>query len=491
MNSKEYKQKISNKSYVNYILNNTKLNKNHIINESLKRALLLNKINNFNTNKQFNPNPINNNENINNNYLNKINNTEKERMNITPTDPKLIFCIKMLGITKYYSNFSQNKLNFDDFLSLTHEEMNSMKIPKNIQNLVKQFSLDYINSDCPHTLDDLKKYFSKRISFINNNKPQINNEKMSFSYDFHYEKVPNNKINNNNMNQNNIIIQKRNLINNYIQEQDIKKRHYKINNNIDRNQYNNKNRRMNKSASPSHKNNKNNIYNNSQNIMENAINNIEYNMNNNNININNNNQYILSYKRKNKMNLYNHNDYNIPNMRRRNNSNFELTVRSNENNSYKPMLNNINYINYNSNTEINQFGDNLNDFLEFAKKNRNINSEKNTKKSQSYNLKMHKSSENLNYKNNFNNNNYSTNLKNAYNDFYSDKYGKMYNNNLYGNKKGNNSNNNKYYMYKTKSNINLLDNNYINDYFNNYFSNTNSQIYSYNNDKKEETKKMN
>ena len=194
MNSKGYKKKINNKDYINYLLNSAKINKNKIKDESLK-SILLNSRNNSNQCLY----PIYSNNNSNKYLLNENNITnnnkiiEKKTINIKQTDPRLILCIKELGITKYYSNFTQNILNFEDFLSLTKEEMNNMKIPKNIQNLVKNFSLDYINSESSYSLDALKDYFYNKISLINSNKLEKNLEGMSFSFDSNCENFPKNQ----------------------------------------------------------------------------------------------------------------------------------------------------------------------------------------------------------------------------------------------------------------------------------------------------------
>ena len=57
---------------------------------------------------------------MNNSHRNDINSLNKDIYQIRQTDERLIYCIKMLGLSKYYSNLSQNNLNFEEFLALTN-----------------------------------------------------------------------------------------------------------------------------------------------------------------------------------------------------------------------------------------------------------------------------------------------------------------------------------------------------------------------------------
>ena len=158
--------KINSKDYLNYLMNNAK---NQQININQQESFL-NK-NNNNIFQNIYPIPIkiknnnnffNENNNINNsNYTrNKKENiiTEKNRqIHLNLIDPRLIYCIKMLGLAKYYSNFIQKKINFEGFLALTNNDMALMNIPKNIQKLVQKFILDYLNFGSLYSLDEIKK----------------------------------------------------------------------------------------------------------------------------------------------------------------------------------------------------------------------------------------------------------------------------------------------------------------------------------------------
>ena len=51
---------------------------------------------------------------------NKINRKHTNNINdiiskLKPPDERLIYCIKMLGLVKYYSNFARNNLNLKNF----------------------------------------------------------------------------------------------------------------------------------------------------------------------------------------------------------------------------------------------------------------------------------------------------------------------------------------------------------------------------------------
>lgn len=133
-------------------------------------------LNDYNTNFYYeNPNNIN----IGNNtYRNKSGNLNSIISKINPPDERLIYCIKMLGLTKYYSNFSYKNLTFEEFLALTNEDMTKMRIPKNIQNIVQKFIMDYFNFGNLYTLDEIKNFFRK-----NKYKNEFYNQNISQSYD--------------------------------------------------------------------------------------------------------------------------------------------------------------------------------------------------------------------------------------------------------------------------------------------------------------------
>ena len=487
MNSKGIKQKmikkrikINNKDYLNYLMNNIK---NQQINSNQQKSFLLSSKNknifqniypitirdNFdieNNNNFFNDNNnLNNNINNMSNNRNKNNNiiNQKNKQMYSPLiDPRLIYCIKMLGIAKYHSNFIQKKLNFEGFLALTNNDMALMNIPKNIQKLVQKFILEYLNFGSLYTLDEIKNYFSYKKSMIsiNNKVKRIKNEKMSHSYDFSQDKF-NKEDNSNYFNQNknnNDIFQKKNIINNFISEEDHKKNN-NININGRNNNLNNKNRRINKSASPS---NKSNIYNISK-IQMNKLNQIQTNVNNN---INNNNasfniNNIIQYKN----NTYN--NLNTPKMRRVNSN--DRRISNNRNFSYENLSNNFNNVNFKLDNnspinmtevkqiqKLNSLNQNLNEYIACAKNNkiRNNSNNKLTKKKLFYNMKINKSVDNLNNKNFYYNN--PLNIKNIFNDFYSDKFDESIFNNqndVYGSGYNNYCN--------TSLNINPLEN-YLN-----------------------------
>ena len=353
--------KINSKDYLNYLMNNFKKNKNQITGESLKSFLIPDKYKDF-LSPNINIDKISNN----------INNKKIKQINIYPTDPRLIYCIKMLGIVKYYSNFAQKKLNFEGFLALTNEDMALINIPKNIQKLVQKFILDYLNFGSHYTLDEIKSFFSYKKSLINHK----NNERTSFSNDFNNNKLSErNKVNNNINNPNKYMMQKRNIINNFISEDDKRIKNNIINRNKRENTRNINNRRINKSASPSHKK----YFNNYSNIQMN-----NYNEYQNNININN----INEFRQTNNLNgYYNNINNNCKNKNMRKTYSFNGHLFNNiDNFSYENLNNNFNNLNFNliknnpiNMTEIkqnkhqfinNNINQNINEFQRLNKKNR-------------------------------------------------------------------------------------------------------------------------
>lgn len=451
MNTKGNKQKKImknrikiNKEYQKYFINNIRKNKNKSNKKSLKSILVTNNDNQFNDNiyqfpltnnyivtdnKLYNNHLYTENNNINsfnNIYLNNFNiiNQKKPQMKINPTDQRLIYCIKMLGITKYYSNFVQKKINFEEFLFLSNNDMTEMKIPENIQKLIKEFSMDYLyfgNHD--YTLDELKSYFSttKKFNFYNNNKAQNNKEKESYSFDFNQKQLSkNNKIINlNNINYMNNNFQKRNIINNYISNKN--RNHNVINKNIIGYNMNYSNRRINKSASPSKRNN-----------YINKINMKDYDIQNN-LNI-----IEPSFSgHKNNINQYNNNiNFTTKNERKKSYSklfNFDEGYSSLFNN-----MNNFNLVNKKKINQINNDNDNDNNFNYENFDNSNYNYNNNTSNARQllkkYNMKTNKSSDNL-YINNYNKIKASLNPRNIYNEIVNSKMNEkpFINNDLYKN----------------------------------------------------------
>lgn len=468
MNTKVNKQKKLmknrikvNKEYQTYLINNIRRNKAKTNKKSLKSFLASNnndKIydniyqfplnNNYieTDNKLYSnhlyteKNNINSFNNINLNNFNIIS-KKKPQIKINPTDPRLIYCIKMLGITKYYSNFAQKKINFEEFLFLSSNDMTLMKIPENIQKLVKEFSLDYLCfGKHLYTLDELKSYFSTKKTFNNysSNKDKKIKENILNSFDSNKKKIPRNKtvidLNNINYMYNNA--QKRNITKNCIS-----------NNNRNKNiiGYNitYKNRRINKSASPSKRNNyinkismKNNSIQNNLNIIEPSF--LGY----NNINKYNNNINFTTKKRKKSYTKFYNFDEN-----------------------FSPSFDNLNNFNLVNKTEINQINDDNNfNYNNYGNNDYNYNNNS-SQLLNKFSMKANKSSDNL-YINNYNENNAASNPRNIYNEIYLNEYNKSFNKNK--NEINPNTNNN--FNYNTRRG--MIMNNCNNYYFyNNYREN--------------------
>ena len=262
-------------------------------------------LNDYNTNFYYeNPNNIN----IGNNtYRNKSGNLISIISKINPPDERLIYCIKMLGLTKYYSNFSYKNLTFEEFLALTNEDMTKMRIPKNIQNIVQKFIMDYFNFGNLYTLDEIKNFFRK-----NKYKNEFYNQNISQSYDSFNKKTysRNNHITTKNIVNYNYMLGQDEILNKY--------NIYKMNN-------------YNKSVSPSKRNY---LYQNQNISIQNMGNKImdEKNINNNNKHINYKKQYVNNkYQSNPKKNMHydydmdafedNHLSYNNLNMNDFNNEN--------------------------------------------------------------------------------------------------------------------------------------------------------------------------
>ena len=222
-------------------------------------------------------------------------------------DKRLLYTLKMLGLNKYYMIFVQNKLNFEGLLALSNTDMAQMRIPNNLQKIIQNFILDYLEFGNLYSLEEIQQYFMKR----NYNLKEYGSIKRSYSFNFQKNKTK--KIINNINSHINLRTLKQNQYNNYNREFDKGSNNYKIINN----NYNNL--KLNKSVSPSIKNNYN----------------IYSKINMNSININNienkvNNQYIMNYNNNEYINNNTHNDIN------------DLIINTNESNSFIPSTDNFN-----------------------------------------------------------------------------------------------------------------------------------------------------
>ena len=138
-----------------------KQNKNNINQPLLENYFAKNDIEDDFNGIKYNRNIFNLNI-MNNSHRSYINSFNNDLHQIRKTDERLIYCIKMLGLSKYYSNLSQKNLNFEEFLALTNKDMTLMKIPKNIQITIQKFIMDYFNFGNLYTLDEIKNFFRKK-----------------------------------------------------------------------------------------------------------------------------------------------------------------------------------------------------------------------------------------------------------------------------------------------------------------------------------------
>ena len=190
------KNLLKNRIKLNNMILNYKKTKNKNIKSSQKPNLLLEKkdlIKNYLSND--------NNKNMNFDGFSSLISTIKNKKFLP--DERLIFCIKMLGLSKFYSNFVQKKLNFEEFLALTNDDMTRMKLPKNQQKTVQQFSIDFLKFGNLYTIEEIKDFFRRKKNLNN-----FNHNYISKSFDKYNKKL--NKNLNNYIDYNNI------PINNYI-----------------------------------------------------------------------------------------------------------------------------------------------------------------------------------------------------------------------------------------------------------------------------------
>ena len=165
------------------------------------------------------------------NNINIINNTYRKDLNniisrINRPDERLIYCLKMLGMEKYYFHFYEKNITFEEFLALTNEDMTKMKIPKNSQKIIQRFTMDYLYFGNLYTLEEIKNFF-RRNKYKSDSYNQIY-PNLSKSYDVYLKRE---KLKNNN----NDTVAKNLVINNYLSEQD---KIIKRNNNFKNSNYN-------------------------------------------------------------------------------------------------------------------------------------------------------------------------------------------------------------------------------------------------------------
>jgi len=348
---------------------------------------------------------------ISNNRQNNVNMNK----NISGIDKRLNICLNYLGLNKYISNFQNNGINFDDFLSLSNKDFSLLKIPNNIQEIIQDFIISYLNFGSLYTSDEIVQFFRMRktkkgnannnvISIINNrgnnkiNRGNLTSKHQSVN-NLYRNMKRNNDINiNSNMYNNNI--QRRNNNNRNCNSRpksqsnkpinyDLFNNQYFQNNNYDiiNNQYIiNSNNKINPNST-----NYNNYINNDQKQIRN--NNMNRNRNNN-MNVNKNNSMD---RNNNNMNLNN----NMKNIKRKNNfnknnsynSNMSLASNANNMNYIPPSIDNLshiavkeNYLNFDNLIKMAQFRDMNNDYKNLKKnlsnKNRNIYKSNNSNNNQ-------------------------------------------------------------------------------------------------------------
>ena len=402
-----------------------------------------------------------------NNYINKKNpQINFYSNNNNQEDQRLFFCLNMLGLKKYYSNFIQNNLNFQGFLALTNNDMAQMEIPVGAQKTIQNFILEYLYFGSQYSLEELRQFFLQRKSKVNNKNGLKRNNRRSYSYDSRQQKIKK-------------IIRKDNF-----------------QNSINNNNYISINDNLHKSFSVS---NKNKINNYSKNILNNTQNNIK-------------DKYMPSYNSKNKINKNKipHN-YNI---------NISHKINKSEGNLISLQLNNFNNMDCQDNMKMNTYSNMTNPYNFCEINNIKVNDKKskfrmiaakhisnsnkdlinrldqvimrNRQRKNNNSLKVNNSYDNCinmnkNKKNNKvnNNNNLFDNIDNNYINYYSDNnesYKKI--NNSCSNKNNRITDLNQYTNYinnMNNKNISYINNSLFNNYeLNSFYTGNISKITSFN-----------
>ena len=171
-------------------------------------------INDYSNPMNFEFNTFQNNRiNIGNNDLYQVNDFQQNNTNLNNNiysyDKRLVLCLKYLRLNKYIPNFIKRGIKFEDFLSLSNNDLTSFKIPLNVQDIIQKFMIDYFNFGSMYTIDEIVKFFktkkTKRYSLQNDdiNLNVRNKENMNYNKykSVNNKRIPNN-YNNNNYNQN-------------------------------------------------------------------------------------------------------------------------------------------------------------------------------------------------------------------------------------------------------------------------------------------------
>ena len=161
----------------------------------------INHNNYYTTNNDLNQYKYSNNIAIQNNYINENRNTNQQRINkskknIPNNDERLNICLNLLGLKKYIVNFQKKGINFDDFLSLSNKDFTILKIPRNIQEIIQNFIISYLNFGSLYTSEEIIQFFKKR-KMKNNNQSNMNRASQGPKYQS-VNKNRNNMMGNNN-----------------------------------------------------------------------------------------------------------------------------------------------------------------------------------------------------------------------------------------------------------------------------------------------------
>ena len=107
-----------------------------------------------------------------NNYQNKNNINYKRyytNNNDDIFDMRIYYCLKMLGLDYLQNIFEKKNITFDKLLILSTKDLYRLGLEEEEQEVIKQFSLDYIKNGSYYSLEELQNYFK-----FNKNKYRFN-----------------------------------------------------------------------------------------------------------------------------------------------------------------------------------------------------------------------------------------------------------------------------------------------------------------------------
>ena len=95
-------------------------------------------------------------------YSNNVQRKPNKKRNLYESDKRLNLFLEYLGLSNYIVNFQRNNITFEEFLALNRKDFNSIKIPRNVQEILELFIIDYVKVGSLYTIEEISQFFQRQ-----------------------------------------------------------------------------------------------------------------------------------------------------------------------------------------------------------------------------------------------------------------------------------------------------------------------------------------